>query len=151
MDGLMLNLRSLWRADRAILELSTRYLVRRSALTVGAAIIATFGLIMLEVSGYLALADILTPKWAAAAIGGANIVVATIVVAIAARVRPRRELEFATEMHHAAVQAMQTDARAAQARLAGLLALFRYPVSVALSGLALLLIRHIQSSKKAPE
>jgi hypothetical protein len=61
-----------------------------------AALIATFGLLMLELSAYSALVQIWSTIPAAAILGALNFSIAAILFALAARPPARRELELAS-------------------------------------------------------
>ena len=67
-----------------------------------AALIAAFGLLMLELSAYFALVQIWSAISAAAILGAANFVIAAVLFVIAARPPAGRELELATEIHGSA-------------------------------------------------
>ena len=64
-----------------------------------AALIAAFGLLMLELSAYFALVQIWSAISAAAILGVVNFVIAAILFVIAGRPPAGRELELANEIH----------------------------------------------------
>jgi hypothetical protein len=84
-----------------------------------AALIAAFGLLMLELSAYFALVQIWSAISAAAILGAVNFAIAAILFVIAARPPRGRELELASEIHTAAIDALQLEARALQSQFSG--------------------------------
>jgi hypothetical protein len=63
------HLRALWRTDRIIAEIRMRHMLVGLGLRAFAALIAAFGLLMLELSAYFALVQIWTAVSAAAILG----------------------------------------------------------------------------------
>ena len=83
-----------------------------------AALIAAFGLLMLELSAYFALVQIWSAISAAAILGGVNFADCRNPVRhLAARPPSGRELELANEIHGSSVDALQLEARALQSQL----------------------------------
>ena len=118
-ENIVKNLRVLWRTDRIIADIRMRHLLSGLALRAFAALIAAFGLLMLELSAYFALVQIWSAILAAAILGAVNFAIAAILFALAARPPSGRELELATELHGSSVEALQLDARALQSQLSG--------------------------------
>jgi hypothetical protein len=112
-----------------------------------AALIATFGLLMFELSAYFALVQIWSAIPAAAILGAVNFVIAAILFALAARPPARRELELATEIHGVSVDALQLEARALQSELTGIV---HHPLNGVLPLLLAPLIAIIVKSLKKP-
>jgi hypothetical protein len=119
-ENIVKNLRVLWRADRMIADIRMRHLLVSLGLRAFAALIATFGLLMLELSAYFALVQIWSAIPAAAILGAVNFAIAAILFALAARAPARRELELANEIHGASVDALQLEARELQSELTGI-------------------------------
>src|SRR5450755_702425 len=86
-----------------------------------AALIAAFGLLMLELSAYFALVQIWNAISAAAILGAVNFVIAAILFMIAGRAPSGRELELATEIHGSSIDALQLEARALQSQVSGMI------------------------------
>ena len=84
-ENVVKHLRVLWRTDRIIADIRMRHLLVGLGLRAFAALIAAFGLLMLELSAYFALVQIWSAISAAAILGGVNFVIAAILFAIAAR------------------------------------------------------------------
>jgi hypothetical protein len=118
-ENIVKHLRVLWRTDRIIADLRMRHLLVGLGLRAFAALIAAFGLLMLELSAYFALVQIWSATSAAAVLGVANFVIAAALFAIAARPLAARELELATEIHGSSVDALQREARALQSQVFG--------------------------------
>jgi hypothetical protein len=113
-----------------------------------AALIAAFGLLMLELSAYFALVQIWSAISAAAILGALNFVIAAILFAIAARPPAGRELELATEIHGSSVDALQLEARALQSQMSGMI---HHPLNGVLPLLLVPLITIIVKSLKKPK
>ncbi len=146
-DNVVKNLRVLWRTDRIIADIRMRHLLVGLGLRAFAALIAAFGLLMLELSAYFALIQIWSAISAAAILGAVNFVIAAILFVIAARRPAGRELELATEIHGSAVDALQIEARALQSLLAGTI---HHPLNSALPLLIMPLITILVRSLKKP-
>jgi hypothetical protein len=153
-DSLVANLRAILRANSIIADIHARHLVARSSLTGFAALIGGFGLLMLGLAAYLALERVLGPIWAAASVGLANCVIALVLVVIASRIRPGRDLELAREIHRTAMDALMADGRAIESEIAGFKQAFHHPFDSALPGLivplATFLIKIIQKKTEKP-
>jgi hypothetical protein len=120
-ENIVKHLRVLWRTDKIIADIRMRHLLVGLGLRVFAALIAAFGLLMLEISAYFALIQIWSAVSAAAALGAVNFAIAAILFAIAARPPTGRELELANEVHGLSVDALEIETRALQLELAGLI------------------------------
>jgi hypothetical protein len=120
-ENVVKHLRVLWRTDRIIAEIRMKHMLVGLGLRAFAALIAAFGLLMLELSAYFALVQIWSAICSAAILGAVNFVIAALLFAIAARQPPGRELELASEIHGASVDALQIEARALQSHLSGVI------------------------------
>jgi membrane protein implicated in regulation of membrane protease activity len=147
-ENIVKNLRVLWRADRIIAEIRMRHMLIGLGLRAFAALIAAFGLLMLELSAYFALVQVWSAIIAAAILGGVNFVIAAILFMIAARPPAGRELELASEIHNSAVDALQIEARAVQSQFSGMV---HHPLNSALPMLLVPLITIIVRSLKKPK
>ena len=106
-EGIINQLRMLWRADRIIADIRLQHLLIGLGLRAFAGLIAAFGLLMLELSAYFALVQIWSAIAAAAILGGINFAIAAILFVVANRKPSGREIELASEVHDAAMQALQ--------------------------------------------
>ncbi len=111
------HLRALWRTDRIIADIRLRHLLVGLGLRAFAALIAAFGLLMLELSAYFALVQIWSAIVAAAILGAVNFAIAAALFAIAGRAPSGRDIELANEIHDASIEALQLESRAFQAQM----------------------------------
>ncbi|MBN8989872.1 MAG: phage holin family protein [Rhizobiales bacterium] len=147
-DNVVKNLRALWRTDRIIAELRMRHMLVGLGLRAFAALIAAFGLLMLELAAYFALVQIWSAISAAAILGLVNFVIAAVLFVIAGRPPAGRELELANEIHGSAVDALQTEARGMQQQFSGMV---QHPLNSALPlilvPLITIIVRSLKKSK----
>jgi hypothetical protein len=118
-ENVVKHLRALWRTDRIIAEIRLRHLLTGFGLRAFAALIAAFGLLMLELSAYFALVQIWSAIAAAAILGAVNFAIAAVLFVIAGRPPSGRDIELANESHGASIEALQIEARALQAQVSG--------------------------------
>jgi hypothetical protein len=112
-----------------------------------AALIAAFGLGMLELAAYFELVQLLGAIYAAVILALVNFAIAAILFAVAARPPKARELELANEIHGASVEGLQLEARALQSELSGMI---RNPLNSVLPALIMPLITIIIKSLRKP-
>ena len=141
------HLRVLWRTDRIIADIRLRHLLIGLGLRTFAALIATFGLLMLELSAYFALVQIWSAIVAAAVLGAINFVIAAMLFLVARRPPSGREIELANEIHGAAIEAIQLEARALHAQVTGTI---HHPLSGLLPLLTPLVAIAVKSLRKPP-
>jgi hypothetical protein len=84
-ENVVKQLRALWRTDRIIAEIRMRHMLVGLGLRAFAALIAAFGLLMLELAAYFALVQVWSAISAAAILGAVNFVIAAILFVIAGR------------------------------------------------------------------
>jgi hypothetical protein len=146
-ENVVKHLRVLWRTDRIIADIRMRHLLVGLGLRAFAALIATFGLLMLELSAYFALVQIWSAISAAAILGAINFAIAATLFVIAGGPPTGRELELANEIHGSSVDALQLEARALQSQLSGMI---HHPLNGILPLLIVPLITIIVKSLKKP-
>lgn len=146
-ENVVKHLRVLWRTDRIIADIRLRHLLVGLGLRAFAALIAMFGLLMLELAAYFALVQIWSAIAAAAILGAINFVIAAILFAVAGRPPSGRELDLANEIHGASVDALQVEARALQSQVSGIV---HHPLNGILPLLIAPLITIIIKSLKKP-
>jgi hypothetical protein len=151
MDRLINNLRVLWRTERAIADIKLRHALARSGLNVAAAVLALIGLLMFEVAAFYALRDFWSTIVAALILGVVNLVLAGILLLIADRKKPGRELELANEIHKNTMDALQADARLLQADVASFGQALKHPVDSLLPLIVPLATIVINALKKKTE
>jgi membrane protein implicated in regulation of membrane protease activity len=149
-ENIIKNLRVLWRTDQIIADLHMRHLLLGFGLRAFAALIAAFGLLMLELSAYFFLVQTWTAILAAAILGVVNFAIAAILFAIAARPPRGRELDLATEIHGSSIEALQLEARALQSQVSGAV---QHPLNkvlpLLLAPLITVVIKSLKKSKPA--
>ncbi|RXH40097.1 phage holin family protein [Bradyrhizobium zhanjiangense] len=118
-ENVVKHLRVLWRTDRIIADIRLRHLLMGLGLRAFAALIAAFGLLMLELSAYFALVQIWSAITAAAILGAVNFAIAAALFMVAGRAPSGRDIELANEIHDASIEALQLEARALQAQVSG--------------------------------
>lgn len=149
-EHIVKHLRVLWRTDRIIADIRLRHLLTGLGLRAFAALIAAFGLLMLELSAYFALVQIWSAIAAAAILGAVNFAIAAALFVIAGRPPSGRDIEFANEIHGATVEALQLEARALQAQMSGAV---HHPLSTILPVLVPLiavLVKNLRRTAKEP-
>ena len=119
-ENVVKHLRALWRTDRIIADIRLRHLLGGLGLRAFAALIAAFGLAMLELAAYFALVQVLNAIYSAVILGVVNFVIAAILFAVAARPPSGRELELASEIHGTSLEGLQLEARALQSEISGM-------------------------------
>lgn len=118
-ENMVKHLRALWRTDRIIADIRLRHLLVGLGLRAFAALIAAFGLLMLELSTYFALVQIWSAIAAAAVLGAINFAIAAVLFIVAGRPPSGRDIELANEIHGTSIEALQVEARAFQVQLTG--------------------------------
>jgi membrane protein implicated in regulation of membrane protease activity len=144
-ENIVKHLRALWRTDRIIAEIRMRHMLVGLGLRAFAALIAAFGLLMLELSAYFALVQIWSAISAAAILGAANFAIAAVLFILGGRQPAGRELELATEIHGSAIEALQGEGRALQSQFTGIV---QHPLNSALPLMLVPLITIIIKSLK---
>jgi hypothetical protein len=142
-ENVVNTLRTLWRTDRIIAEVRLRHMLVGLGLRAFAALIAGCALLMLQLAAYFALVQIVTAISAAAILGGVNFAIAATLFVVAGRPPSGRELELANDIHVAAVDSLQREARALQSQFSGMV---HHPLNSALPSLLVPLITIIVKS-----
>ena len=149
-ENVVRHLRALWRTDRIIADIRLRHLLVGLGLRAFAALIAAFGLLMLELSAYFALVQIWSAIAAAAALGAINFAIAAALFVIAGRPPSGRDIELANEIHGTSIEALQLEARALQAQMAGAV---HHPLSTivpVLVPLIAIIVKNMRKTAKEP-
>jgi hypothetical protein len=120
MDSLVRNLRVLWRAESIIADIRLRQMMTRSSLKGAAALLGAFAFLMGNISVFFAFQQALGPVWAAALIALGNLVLAIVLLIVAEKSKPGREMDLALEVRNTALQALEADAQVLQAQLVDL-------------------------------
>lgn len=147
-ENIARNLRALWRAEKIIADIRLRHLLVNLGLKAFAALIAAFGLLMLELAAYFALVHVWTAIVSAAALGAFNFLVAAALLVVAARQPATRELDLANEVHGAAISNLQAEAQGLQSLVGGML---RHPLEGILPSLIVPLVSIAVRSLRKPK
>lgn len=126
-DQLSRNLKILLRTNTIIAEIHLRHIAARTGLFAFAALVASFGVVMLGVALFLALEQSMGPIWAAVTVGGGGLLLAFIVAIVGASLKPSRELALANQVSQSALDAVAADLRATQANVASYASLAAVP------------------------
>lgn len=143
MQSLFRHLRILLRLESTIIEMRLRTAIRSAVLLALAALIAVFGLGMLNVAAYVGLQPILGSLWAAIAAAGGDFVIAIIIVVIALAAKPTAEINTAIELRQAAVEGLETEFANLEGRFSFLSRLARNPLDTAIPTILVPLITAI--------
>ena len=146
-ENVLKHLRLLWRTDRIIADIRLRHLLVGLGLRAFAALIAAFGLLMLELSAYFALVQIWSAISAAAILGAVNFAIAGLLFVAAARPASGRDIELANEIHGASIEALQLEARTMQAQMTTAV---HHPLNTIVPALVPLIAIVIKSLRKSP-
>ncbi len=128
LNAFLRHLRALWRAESTIAEIKLGLLAKRSGLMAFAGLIGAFGLAMLNVAAYFALAPVWGDVWALVAVAAADFIIAGILIVIASRQSKEPEIALASELRDQAIEAIELDARIAVDEVSGFV---RRPVQFA--------------------
>ena len=153
LDSIVRNVRVLWRADAIIAQFQMQQLLTRFGLRAFAALVALFGLMGLELGGYLMLVQRFDAASAAILLGAGNFIIALMIVLASNRTPPSPDMPLALELHKTAIDALQADAAALQDEFASFRKIFDRPLDSALVNLAVpavgLLINTLKKSKES--
>lgn len=144
----------LWRAEAIIATTRLRVIFRNCALYGLAAVAALFGLGMLNVAAFVALAPHWGSMWAALAAALGNFGLALTIVGIPLATRPKSDLNAALELRQAAVEGLVAEFGPLQKRITWLSGVARDPTDAALTGLLVpvitAIIRALRKKEETP-
>ncbi|MET4724459.1 hypothetical protein ABIF63_008565 [Bradyrhizobium japonicum] len=146
-ENIIKHLRVLWRTERIIADIRLRHLLIGLGLRAFAALIAAFGLLMIELAAYFALVHAWSAIVAASILGAINFAIAAILFLIAGRQPSGGEIELANEIHGATIEALQLEARALHAQVTGAV---HHPLNGLLPLLTPLVGIVVKSLRKSP-
>ena len=110
-DNLVRDLQVLGKADALIGRIWLSVLARRFGLFALAGLVAVFGLGMANVAAFYGLQDDWGPVWAAAAVAGADLIIALLIMLVGTKMQPGPEIELVFDVRKMAVEAIQADTR----------------------------------------
>jgi len=142
------HLRALWRTERIIADIRLKHLLGSFGLKAFAALFAVCGLLLFELAAYFALIQAWSAIASAVLLGAVNVALAVVLLLLAVKRPPPRELALALEVENSAIAALQAEARTMQANGFGS---FHHPWGAAaaaiLPRLIPLVIRALKKSK----
>jgi len=159
------NLRVIVRSEGILARSHVQLASRKLVLVVVAGIAALFALGLLNIAAYFALELEVSRVWAALILGGANLVIAAIVIVVTVNLGPGHEAEMARDFRDMAiaeienqVSSVEQNVRQLSADLSGLgetaLGLVKSPSQLIAPGIAIAAITAItkllKSGKKSP-
>ena len=162
MDNAARNLRILWRAESLIADIRFRQMMTRSSLRGLAALLGALAFLMGNLSLFFAIQQAWGSIWAAAVIALANLLLAVVLLIVAQRSKPGREMELALEVRNGALQALEADAQALQQQIVGfrdemrevkeaVVGFASHPLDSVLPGLLVPLVGAVIKGLKKPE
>ena len=133
------SLKVFWRSERLIRQNELRLTTQKIQFNALAGIVAVFGLVMLSIAVFFALVPYWGQAWAAAAVGGADLLIAIILISYASSLKPAPELEMIREMREFAIADLQDEVVKAENELVDLRndvkRFVRIPVAALMPGL----------------
>jgi hypothetical protein len=109
LDHLVVSARAAWHAEAVLAEIRMKSFLSRLGIVAFAGLISAFGLLMGELAIYFSLVQVWSAIVAAAVLATANFVIAIVIVFIAIKTEPTRQLALATELQKSALQGLQSD------------------------------------------
>jgi len=154
------NLRVIVRSEGILARSHIQLTSRKLVLAVVAGIAALFALGLLNISAFFALELVVSPVWAALILGGANLLIAAVVIVIAVNLGPGHEAEMARDFRDMAiaeienqVTSVEENVRQLSADLSGLgetaLGLVKSPSQLIAPGVAIAVITAITKLLKS--
>jgi hypothetical protein len=129
----------LWRSERLLAEHQLKLATERVQLNAIAALVAVFGLLMLDVAAFFALAPLWGNALAALALAGGNLVLAAALAVRARSLQPGTEIAMVEQVRDMATTDLEEEAALVEAELTALkdeaLRFVRNPVDALLPGL----------------
>lgn len=128
-----------WRAERLLKKNELLLTIKKVQLTAIASLVGLFGLLMLTLAVFFALAPIWGQAGAALAIAGIDLTLAVIFIAWAASLKPADEAQMVQEVRDMALSDMEHELSLADAEIRAVkkevLQIVRHPVDALLPGI----------------
>jgi hypothetical protein len=138
MEHLMRSLNVLWRSERLLVEYQLKQGTQKIQFNALAALVAVFGLMMLSVAAFFAIAPYWGHALAALTIGGADLLLAAVLTLYARSLRPTPEVEMVREVRNMALSDIEDEIALAETELVairdGIHQFMRHPVDMLLPG-----------------
>jgi hypothetical protein len=149
-ESIVRNGKVLVRSEAIIADIRLRAALARAGLQVVAALVGLFGAGMLGIAAFLALDRVVGPILAATIVGVGAIALAAVTWAVAASIRPGRDLDLAHSLRDSAADALMADVKAVEAEVTGFARGVRNPLDGALPGLIVPLVTLILKTLRRP-
>ncbi len=138
MERFIHSLRVLWRTDRLLTQNEIRLLSKKLQLNALAGLVAIFGIVMLSLAMFFALAPHWGDSLAALAVGGTDIVLAALLIGYARSIKPPPEVEMIKEIREMALNDLKDEVALADAEFVAMKdevrSFLRNPVETILPG-----------------
>ena len=109
MEHFMRSLNVLWRSERLMAEYQLKQASQRIQLNALAALVAVFGLVMLSVAMFFALAPYWGHALSALAVSGTDLLLAAVLILYARSLHPPAEVEMVREVRNMALNDIQEE------------------------------------------
>ncbi|MFT5702529.1 MAG: hypothetical protein ACI8ZB_005451 [Desulforhopalus sp.] len=120
MDHFMRSLKIFWRSERLLRENELRLITQKTMCHALAGLVAIFGLVMLSLAVFFALAPHMGQAFAALSVAGIDLLIAVALIAYAGRLKPPTEALMMKEMRDMAIGDMENELVKAETELLGL-------------------------------
>lgn len=156
MKHMVQSLKVFWRSERLIRQNDLRLATQKILFLALAGLVVVFGLVMLSISVFFALVPHFGQAMAAFTVGGADIVIAVILVFYAKAIKPAEEVKMVREVRDMAINDIEEELAITGAELAALRddvrKFIRNPIDMlfpaAMGPLMDAVIKGVRSSKK---
>jgi hypothetical protein len=101
------------RAERLITQRHLAVLRKQTGLMMAAGVVASIGVIMLNVAGYLALTQLVSPATSAVIVAVINLALAGVLVTVATRTNADAEVASVTEVRDLAMEDLEAELQSA--------------------------------------
>lgn len=150
------SLKVYWRSERLLRQNDFRLGAKKIQFNAMAGLVALFGLVMLTLAAFFAVAPYWGNALAALAVGGIDLLLAGALIGYAQSLKPGEEIGMVTEVRDMALRAMEDEVALAEAELVSLTnqvrTFVRNPARALLPGAASLVtsavVRGLSSGKK---
>ena len=120
MERLIHSLKVFWRAERLLRSNEIELSIKKVMLGAGAGLVALFGLVMLSVAVFFALAPIWGEALAALSIASVDFILALLMIMWARSMKPAAETKMVQEVHEMALSEIELEIALADTELTAL-------------------------------
>ena len=138
MEHLIRSLNVFWRSERLLADYQLKQATQRIQLNALAALVAVFGLVMLSIAAFFAIVPYWGHALAALTVGGADLLLAMVLILSARSLRPTPEVEMVREVRNMAVSDIEEEIALVEAEIVtikdGIKNFMHHPVDMLLPG-----------------